>query len=171
MTIPTQDHVQASNVAIYDVNDSKWLNLDRSVIDTVWSTNLIREATTRGNDDLVQAFLTYAITSMSNKASMLCSYVSSGISNKSRIWTDFGEPTSEERKVIALLCRSEFNIDATSVLEAAFDQVGPASGMQKGMYRTENGDESGQVEKLEAEIASEERRIREFLESVRSRIG
>jgi hypothetical protein len=170
MTIPPQDRVQASNVAIYDVNSDKWLNIDRSRIDTSWSANLIREAATKKNDDLIQAFLNFMITSTSNKASALSSYVSGGISNQDEIWRDIGEPSDEEKNVIASLCKSEFSVDVTQALQVTGTPIRGVDKLCNEVLGTEGEEKHSRVDKLIVRMTAEEKRIRECLEEVRCRL-
>jgi hypothetical protein len=170
MTLPRQDRVQTSNVAIYDINANKWLNVDTTGIDTTWSAALIREAVNKKGDELIQAFLNYVITSISTKATALCSYISAGISNPSDVWRDVGEPSGEEREVISSLCKAEFNIDASMVLKAMNNPPRAEAKHLNGTHETEDENRFGRAEKLAAMMAAEERRIRGCLEAVRSRL-
>ena len=170
MTIPPQDRVQTSNVAIYEINNNKWLNVDRTEIDTAWSANLIREAISKKNDDLVQAFLDFVITSISTKALAICCYVSDGITNQSEIWRDIGEPSGEERKVIASLCKAEFNIDVTQVLLATDSSTRGLGKLSDEIHRTEAEAKLGGVGELIVRLAAEEKRIGECLKGARCRL-
>jgi hypothetical protein len=170
MTIPQQDQIRASNVAIYDVNGNKWLNIDRSRIDTAWSANLIREAETKKNDDLIQAFLNYAITYISNKASALCNYISGGTTSQDEIWRDIGEPSDEERKVITSLCRAEFNTDVAQVFQRSISSIKSISKPLNEIHGAQDIDRSSTVGKLVVRLAAEERRMKECLDTIRSRL-
>jgi hypothetical protein len=170
MTIPPQDRVQTSNVAIYDINGNKWLNIDRSEIDTSWSANLIREAATKKNDDLIQAFLNFMITSISNKANALCSYVSGGINNQDEIWRDIGKPSDEEKNVIATLCKSEFTVDVNQALQVNGTTTRGVDKLCNEIVGTEAEEKHSRVDKLIVRMVAEEKRIRECLEEVRSRL-
>lgn len=170
MTVPQQDRVQRSNVAIYDVNGNKWLNIDRSEVDTAWSSTLIREAMTKKSDDLIQAFLNFVITSISNKASTLCSYLTGGISSQGEIWREIGEPSRTERKAITSLCRAEFNIDLTQMLQTATSTIDIANKPPSETPGIKDPDQPNKVEKLVTAMAMEEKRLRECLEAIRSRL-
>jgi hypothetical protein len=170
MTIPPQDRIQSSNVAIYEVNGNNWLNIDRSGTDITWSAKLIRQAAAKKNDDLIQAFLNFSITSISNKASALCNYVTAGISNQREIWGDIGEPSFEEGKAIVSLCKAEFDIDVTKVMQATGNKIKTAAESVAEMNTTEAQVKLSRADKLVMMMAEEEKRIRECLDDIRSRL-
>jgi hypothetical protein len=170
VAIPQQEKVQKSNVAIYDVNSGKWFNIDKSEIDTKWCTTIIQEAMTKSNDELLQAYLDFAVRTLSNKASALYRYVCGGVNNQVEIWADLGEPTTEERKAITCLCKAEFNIDVTQLLQTAKSTTKEIAAPRRERPRNRDINQSQMVEKLVTRMALEEKRIRECLEDAKSRL-
>jgi hypothetical protein len=170
VAIPHQERVRKSNVAIYDINAGKWLNIDKSGIDVKWTSTIVREAMTKSNDELLQAYLDFVIRAASSKASALYRYICCGASSQSEIWRDLGEPTGDEREAIINLCKSEFNIDVAAGHHFASGTNREAVDIRNETPRKKGADQPSIVEKLARRMALEEKRIRECIEAVKSRI-
>jgi hypothetical protein len=161
---PKQEEIQKSNVAIYEANEKRWLNIDPSEVKTEWIKSVIDQAMAKKDDELAHAYLDLVITQEAKKASTLHKYLCNGLKEDKEIWRDLGEPDNDEEEIIASLCRSEHNIDthfvfsntAREAVEKQSRQVLPAE-----IHAPRN---RNTVKKLIQRITEEEERLKKSIE-------
>jgi len=169
---PKQGSIQRSNVAIYDINGRKWLNIDTSEVETNWIGRVIQQATAKGKDELCQAYLDLIITDVSKKASTVYRYIDGGATEPAEIWTDLGDVDQQTKKIIKALCKAEFNLDINQVLNengSNLVEKEPPTGKQHAEKARRKGTDA--VEALIERITVEENRIKKCIEAIRSTLG
>jgi hypothetical protein len=172
VTAPKQESVQRSNVAIYDINCHKWLNVDTAKIEIDWIGKVIRQALAKKRDELSQAYLDLVIFDVWKKASSLCRYANGGTTESIEIWTDLGNPDRQTKKIIKTLCKAEFNLDVNQVLNEndnnSLEEESPKGEQQP--EKAKNG-RSDTVEAIIERIVNEENHLRKCIEAIRSELA
>jgi hypothetical protein len=172
VTTPKQESVQRSNVAIYDINCRKWLNVDTAKIEIDWIGKVIQQALAKKSDELSQAYLDLVITDVWKKASTLYKYVLGGTTENIEIWTDLGKPDQQTKKIIKILCKAEFNLDVNQVLnENDNNSLAEESLARKQQLDKAKSRRSDTVEAIIERIVNEENDIRKCVEAIRSELA
>jgi hypothetical protein len=172
VTTPKQESVQRSNVAIYDINCRRWLNVDTARIEIDWIGKVIQQALAKKRDELSQAYLDLVISDVWKKASTLFRYVNGGTTENNEIWSDLGNPDRQTKKIIKTLCKAEFNLDVNQLLnENDNDSLGEESPKGRQQLEKAKSRRSDTVEAIIERIVNEENHLKKCVEAIMSELA